>query len=165
MFRKTTKNTTKPPELEMTPMIDIVFQLLAFFIITFRITALEGDFNILMPIQTSSPEDVPPLDQPVVVKISADSERNVSSVEMDGEILNPENPFDELNKKIASIANQPKDPTSEEQLVVEFVIDYKLRYIHTVEGVTAVVGKKMDDGTRIQYADQIKLRDQGARVD
>ena len=36
-------------ELQMTPMIDIVFQLLVFFIMTFKIVSMEGDFNIRMP--------------------------------------------------------------------------------------------------------------------
>ena len=36
-------------ELQMTPMIDIVFQLLVFFVMTFKIAAMEGDFNIKMP--------------------------------------------------------------------------------------------------------------------
>ncbi len=36
-------------KLQMTPMIDIVFQLLVFFIMTYKVTALEGDFNIRMP--------------------------------------------------------------------------------------------------------------------
>jgi biopolymer transport protein ExbD len=37
-------------ELQMTPMIDIVFQLLVFFIMTFKIVSQEGDFNIKMPL-------------------------------------------------------------------------------------------------------------------
>ena len=41
-------------ELQMTPMIDIVFQLLIFFIITFKIVAPEGDFNIKMPLAAPS---------------------------------------------------------------------------------------------------------------
>ena len=36
-------------KLQMTPMIDIVFQLLVFFIMTYKVTALEGDYNIRMP--------------------------------------------------------------------------------------------------------------------
>lgn len=36
-------------KLEMTPMIDIVFQLLVFFIMTYKVTAMEGDYNIRMP--------------------------------------------------------------------------------------------------------------------
>ena len=37
-------------EQNMTPMIDIVFQLLTFFIMTLKIATQEGDFNIKMPL-------------------------------------------------------------------------------------------------------------------
>ena len=53
-------------ELQMTPMIDIVFQLLVFFIMSFKIAAQEGDFNVKMPLAAPSagtPDDslLPPL--------------------------------------------------------------------------------------------------------
>ncbi|MFM7594481.1 MAG: ExbD/TolR family protein [Isosphaeraceae bacterium] len=35
--------------LEMTPMIDVVFQLLIFFMFTFKIVTVEGEFAITMP--------------------------------------------------------------------------------------------------------------------
>ena len=41
-------------ELQMTPMIDIVFQLLVFFIMTFKIVAQEGDFNVKMPLASAN---------------------------------------------------------------------------------------------------------------
>ena len=50
MSLRDVKVSPEVPKLEMTPMIDIVFNLLAFFIITFRIPAVEGDFNIKMPV-------------------------------------------------------------------------------------------------------------------
>ena len=37
-------------EMQMAPMIDVVFQLLIFFMLTMKIIAPEGDFNINMPI-------------------------------------------------------------------------------------------------------------------
>ena len=36
-------------EMQMTPMIDIVFQLLTFFIMTFKIIAAECDSDIKLP--------------------------------------------------------------------------------------------------------------------
>jgi biopolymer transport protein ExbD len=59
-------------ELQMTPMIDIVFQLLIFFIMTFKIMAPEGDFNIKMPLAGPS-EGPPPIDQlpPIIVRMTA----------------------------------------------------------------------------------------------
>ncbi|MFN9436559.1 MAG: ExbD/TolR family protein, partial [Planctomycetota bacterium] len=37
-------------EMQLTSMIDVIFLLLIFFIMTFKISAQEGDFNIKMPI-------------------------------------------------------------------------------------------------------------------
>ena len=52
--------------LPMTPMIDIIFQLLVFFALTFKIAAAEGDFNIRMPLAAPSaspidPDQLPPM--------------------------------------------------------------------------------------------------------
>ena len=57
----------KPPDkipIDMTPMIDIVFQLLTFFCMTLRISTAEGDFNIAMPAyaRPGNPvENLPPI--------------------------------------------------------------------------------------------------------
>ena len=40
-------------ELNMTSMIDIVFLLLIFFVMTFKIVELEGDFSVRMPLALS----------------------------------------------------------------------------------------------------------------
>ncbi len=40
-------------EPQMAPMIDVVFQLLIFFMLTLKITSPEGDFNINMPLGQS----------------------------------------------------------------------------------------------------------------
>ena len=40
----------KKNQLNMTSMIDIVFLLLVFFVMTFKIVELEGDFSIRMPL-------------------------------------------------------------------------------------------------------------------
>ena len=42
-------------KLAMTPMIDIVFQLLVFFIMTYQVTTMEGDYNIRMPSAAAEP--------------------------------------------------------------------------------------------------------------
>jgi biopolymer transport protein ExbD len=36
-------------DVQLTPMIDVVFQLLAFFLVTFRVAAVEGDFSLKLP--------------------------------------------------------------------------------------------------------------------
>ena len=52
--------TSEPEELKlnMTAMIDIVFQLLVFFVMTFKVVAMEGDFNIKMPLAAADGQSV-----------------------------------------------------------------------------------------------------------
>ncbi|MFN9638961.1 MAG: ExbD/TolR family protein, partial [Pirellula sp.] len=45
-----TKRSGEKAELQLTSMIDVIFLLLIFFVMTFRIVAQEGDFNIRMPL-------------------------------------------------------------------------------------------------------------------
>src|ERR1700752_4196269 len=64
--------------IDMTPMIDIVFQLLSFFCMTLRVASAEGDFNIKMPSVASRPgtpdsNQVPPLK----VRMRADASGNL----------------------------------------------------------------------------------------
>lgn len=166
MFSESTKGTTKPPELEMTPMIDIVFQLLVFFVMTFRITALEGDFNIKMPIQSNEPSVEDVLNQPIVVALRSGDNRNLASIQIDDQApMTEADMLERLAAYVAERAQQAQDPASEDELTVEFVIDYDLRYSATVQAVTAVTGKKNAAGVTEQYVDSIKFRDQGARSD
>ena len=51
------KSDAEEIKLNMTAMIDIVFQLLVFFIMTFKIVALEGDFSVKMPQTSDTPID------------------------------------------------------------------------------------------------------------
>ena len=53
-FRGSGKHVGGKIELMMTPMIDVVFQLLTFFIMSFKIVAPEGDFFIKMPLAAPS---------------------------------------------------------------------------------------------------------------
>jgi biopolymer transport protein ExbD len=58
-------------ELNMTPMIDVVFQLLAFFMLTFTVLAREGDFVIKsarLPPATGVPRDIVDLPERVVLE-------------------------------------------------------------------------------------------------
>ena len=40
--------------IDMTPMIDVVFQLITFVMLTLKDTSVEGDFDIKMPLGPSS---------------------------------------------------------------------------------------------------------------
>ncbi|MCE9603678.1 MAG: biopolymer transporter ExbD [Planctomycetia bacterium] len=42
-------------DVQMTPLIDIVFQLMAFFLMTFKVAAVEGDFRLKLPAADRTP--------------------------------------------------------------------------------------------------------------
>ena len=81
-IRNTNKSTGKI-ELQMTPMIDIVFQLLVFFIMSFKIASVEGDFNIKMPLGAPR-EGVPDPHQlpPIKLKLSANSSGQLTKIQL-----------------------------------------------------------------------------------
>ena len=86
----------------MTPMIDIVFQLLVFFIMTFKIVSQEGDFNIKMPLAAPSAATENELQMPPIkIRLTAAGGLLV------GVYLNERSiPFSiELNEDNASYAN------------------------------------------------------------
>jgi biopolymer transport protein ExbD len=71
-------------DINMTPMIDVVFQLLTFFMLTLKTVIVEGDFNIRMPLGASAgaAEDNPI--PPLIVKMAASPEGRLSGVQLGG---------------------------------------------------------------------------------
>ena len=69
MAKRESKLASKIP-IDMTPMIDVVFQLLTFFMLTLKTVVVEGDFNIRMPLGASAvrADDVPI--PPLVLKMT-----------------------------------------------------------------------------------------------
>jgi biopolymer transport protein ExbD len=65
-----------PPkmELNMTSMIDIVFQLLIYFVITCNFVPGEGILKATMPAGTGSAQDVPKLESPIKIIVSSRGE-------------------------------------------------------------------------------------------
>ena len=81
-------NPQDDEEMQMTPMIDIVFQLLVFFIMTLKIVSQEGDFNIKMPIGAPreglpDPHQLPPLK----LKLRANSAGQLTSMQLNQKLI------------------------------------------------------------------------------
>ena len=68
--------------INMTPMIDVVFQLLTFFMLTLKTVIVEGDFNIKMPLGASAgaAEDIPL--PPLTVRMEATPEGGLAGVRL-----------------------------------------------------------------------------------
>lgn len=131
-------------ELQMTPMIDIVFQLLIFFIMTFKVVAQEGDFNIKMPLAAQS-EGLPDEDKvpPMKLRLTADGAGNVAGIDLNG---NSFSSFVGLRNYIIGFLGDDRGPGSiQETAEVEIDPDPNLRYEFIIESITAVSGEKRGD--------------------
>lgn len=137
--RHTTSSGQEKIELHMTPMIDIVFQLLVFFIMTFKIVSQEGDFNIKMPLASQSAGPVDELQMPPIqVRMTADSQGVLNGLFLNERSLPS---VESLRDEIVAIIGDERGPGSyQQQAEVELDCDYDLNYEHVIAAITAVSG-------------------------
>src|SRR5688572_9847051 len=152
---KTRKTEPAKIAIDMTPMIDIVFQLLTFFVMTLKIATAEGDFNIRMPL--SAPRAGPPDPNqlpPMKLFLKADSAGNCARVVMNDSEFSGGDRWKRLHNHIAGIVGDGSLASSAE---VELVCDYNLHYSHVIEAITAVSGSITPDGTIVKLVEKIKF--------
>ncbi len=160
-IRNVQRHGEEKVELQMTPMIDIVFQLLIFFIMTFKIVAPEGDFNIRMPLNSPS-EDLPDPEQllPIKVTLQADADGRLTVIRI-GERTLPGDAggFAQLHNQIRESVGDAAGPGSVAAgPEVELDCDYHLKFEHVMRAITAVSGYvDPDTGGIVKIIDKIKF--------
>ena len=80
--------------LNMTSMIDVVFLLLIFFVMTFKIVELEGDFSVRMPLAGSDSMTMDPTDLPLKLRLQADENGKLTTMSLNE--INLGTDFDQL---------------------------------------------------------------------
>jgi len=150
-------------ELQMTPMIDIVFQLLVFFIMTFKIVLPEGDFNIKMPRNapaTGEPDEN--LTEQVTVKLTATDEGNLRGIRFQETQLTgstEQQLFNELHSRLFSLVGTEQGPDSRAaNTEVELDPDYNLKYKYIIKALTEVSGYVTGDGEVVKLIEKIKFK-------
>ncbi len=140
----------------MTPMIDIVFQLLVFFIMTFRIVEQEGDFNIRMPLQQGSSQAASEMVLPYRVRLAANPDGSLAGISVNDR---PMGSFAELREFIVGAVGDMGGPdAAREQAEVEIDADEDLDYEHVVRAITAVSGyRDKATGEVIELIKKIKF--------
>ena len=156
--------STEPEEikLNMTAMIDIVFQLLVFFIMTFKVVAMEGDFDVKMPLASTDPEQsmdevFPDL---ISVKILAGTNGNINSIIVDdNDTFSDENMYKNLTTLVEERIAAEGDPEKAAETEVEFDIAYGLKYRYTVQAIESVSGRILPDGSVKKLIQKVKFKD------
>ena len=142
--------------LMMTPMIDIVFQLLIFFIITFKIVSPEGDFNVKMPLAAPSEGKPDELQlPPLKVRLTAEPGGRIAGIFLGQAKMND---FHELHEQIVGIVGDDTGPGSiADTQEVELDCDYNLDFKYVIDAFTAISGQATSDGEFVKLFEKIKF--------
>jgi biopolymer transport protein ExbD len=144
-------------ELQMTPMIDIVFQLNIFFLFTFKIVLPEGDFNIRMPSAAAArtmdiSESLP---TPLLMKAGPNGE--LTDMRLGGRSFgNGRDAFLKLHQQIRGMVNDAGGPGTASDLEIEIDADYDLNYEHVMRAITAITGY-IENGQPHKLIERIKF--------
>lgn len=142
-------------QLQMTSMIDVVFLLLVFFVFTFKIVELEGDFEIRMPLASVDAGQIDNSDLPIKLRLIADANGRLSSIQLNDTDLGAD--FDQLHARVLELVGNNAGPSStSDGPEVEIDTDYHLRYEHVIDAITAVSGHKVGNET-VKLIQKIKF--------
>jgi len=149
------KQEVTKQELSMTSMIDIVFLLLIFFVMTFKIVEMEGDFSVRMPLASDSTGMVDDTELPLKLRLQADANGRLTSIAMNEVQLGTD--FDSLRDTVIGLVGGVQPGESEDGgPEVEIDTDYNLRYEYVIKAITAVSGYKIGDET-VKLIEKIKF--------
>ena len=147
-------------EPQMAPMIDVVFLLLIFFMLTLKIVQPEGDFNINMPAVAQSQTETPKLLPDFKGRLVADGATGALLEVRYGQrsLGNGPPAFQLLQQMIReNIAGSPYADEGE----VEIDADFDLNYEHVISAVSACTGQVQQgsDGEPevVRFVEKIKF--------
>ncbi len=144
-------------ETQITPMIDVVFLLLIFFMLTLKIVEPEGDFQINMPIAAPKPTDQIDIQlADIRIRLIANNDGTLKQILFGQRSLgNGKEAFQKLNREVLKIIGFPGNPATAET-EVEIDADFNLHYENIVSAVSACSGT-LRDGQLVRYIEKIKF--------
>jgi biopolymer transport protein ExbD len=150
-------------DVQLTPMIDVVFQLLAFFLVTFKVAAVEGDFSLKLPARDDGFVNAPPT--AIDVRLSAADDGDLRLVAAAGGPVfrGPAFGGGEANAGFSRLARYIADRVAaaraagQEEPEVRITADDGLRYEHVVDAVAAASVYVDDDGRPVPSARRVSL--------
>jgi len=138
----------------MSSMIDIVFLLLVFFVMTFKIAAIEGEFRMKSPV-TEGPSGEVECAPPLWIRLTSGEGGRLTSVRMNDRVMAD---LDELRHEVAQlIAPDQYVNTASENWEVVLDCDYSLAYQHVIDAVTAVRGYEDHAGNVVDLIPQVRF--------
>jgi len=153
------KSVSRPGRVEvpMSPMIDIVFQLLIFFMLNLKMLAPEGDFHVRLPEPGREPSvqrDIPD----IKVSLRSDRDGNLTQLAIGGTNLgHDEAAFERLNSEILKLIGRPGNPLTRD-VEVELDADFECQYKYIVKAVSRCTGRYDPQTKQIaRYIERIRF--------
>ncbi len=153
------------PQLSMTSMIDVVFLLLAFFVVTYKTPEVEGDFNIRMPANAQSTA-MPDMDDimPVTVKLTADDDGELSGIAFGETKLADMKALRQAvyryvvtNDVSFQDAYNGATPEFRDDLEIELDCDANLKYSYAMSAITACTGYLNAEDQIVKMVEKVKF--------
>ncbi len=160
-------------QINLAAMLDMAFQLLAFFILTFRPAPIEGHFQLHMPPPSTPIADAPPEStqspnpstgessflETLDLMVRADNKGQVTSIEIGletvvaGRLTQPA--IQQLNTKLrASLKDSPYDR-------IQLHVDRRLHYEELMKIVDVCTRQTLPDGNQMRQVGFMELANQG----
>ena len=149
-----TKRSNEKAELQLTSMIDVIFLLLIFFVMTFKIAAQEGDFSVKMPIGGGAGA-ADPTNIPIKLRLRADADGNLADIVVNDSLAFGTD-WSKLRNYVLELTGGKAPPKPEDGPEVEIDLDYNLKYIHVIGAITAVTGQRQGDEVK-RLVERIKF--------
>jgi biopolymer transport protein ExbD len=130
----------------MTPMIDVVFQLLVFFLFTFRIAPIEGEIGVNMPPADmgSSVSQTPPEFEMIPVLLFADDQGELESIKVEDNQVEDSDARGLDNLTALLTAQKADVELAGKEIEIEIDADPRLRYFWVIRGVNAIQRADID---------------------
>ncbi len=141
-------------QLNMTSMIDIVCLLLIFFVMTFKIVELEGDFSVRMPLAGNDSVAMDSTELPLKLRMRADELGRLTTISLNEIELGQD--FDQLRGNVIGLIGTTTPVEGDDGPEIEIDTDYNLRYEYVIRAITAVSGYK-DGNEVVKLIEKIKF--------
>jgi biopolymer transport protein ExbD len=128
-------------DINMTPMIDVVFQLLTFFLMTFKVASPEGDFNLKLPKEERSAGPSNTQTEMITIRLVALPSGDLGGIQVEANPpLRGREAFKVLHNQIVKMVNIARGAGQDEP-EVQIDADDILRYENIVQTISAVSGQ------------------------
>ena len=145
-------------DINMTPMIDVVFQLLTFFLMTFKVASPEGDFNLRLPKEERSAGPANTQTEMITIRLVARPSGDLQMIQIQSNPPLGAGPraFQMLHNEIARMVNIARGAQQDEP-EIQIDADDFLRYENIVQTISAVSGQVEADGSIVPLVKKIKF--------